>query len=155
MPRIYRKHLTAKRKWPTDPELRAAFAKKVNKQNNDRQYQELRDEIFGAYGRQCICCGETEPAFFCIDHISGGGRQERIRAGFGVRLWRLLKKGGFPPGYQVLCANCNQARRGGKKCPHQIKNFLGAAETREQLFRDLANVDRADENIIAEGKGKY
>jgi len=90
MARTYRKHVTSKRQWPQDPLARAAFAKVVNKENNDRQYRELREAIFNAYGTSCACCGETEPAFLCIDHITGGGRQERLQAGLGVRLWRLL-----------------------------------------------------------------
>lgn len=43
-----------------------------------------------------------------IDHIDGGGNQHRSGEkchGSGVFSW--LKKNGYPPGFRVLCHNCN------------------------------------------------
>ena len=39
-----------------------------------------------------------------------------------VPIYRYLKIRGFPPGYQVLCHNCNQAKGFYGKCPHQTKS---------------------------------
>ncbi len=153
--RRYRKHRTTKRQWPTEPAARKLFRKSINKENNDRQYRELRDAIFDAYGRKCVCCHETEPAFLCIDHISGGGRQERISAGLGVRLWRLLQKKGFPSGYQTLCANCNQARRGGRDCPHQLAGTQRVPDKAGRLARESAKLDALEERAFAEGLVEY
>lgn len=43
-----------------------------------------------------------------IDHINGGGTQERIHKSYGKggSFYFWLIKQGFPEGYQVLCMNC-------------------------------------------------
>jgi hypothetical protein len=42
-----------------------------------------------------------------IDHINGGGRQERKKLKkVGVTFYHWLQKQGYPEGYQVLCMNC-------------------------------------------------
>jgi len=83
--------------------------------------QRLRTELIAAYGGKCACCGEAEPAFLQLDHVNGGGNKERLMSGGkGGGVLRRLRREGFPPGYQVLCANCNYAKAfnpGG--CPHQ------------------------------------
>ena len=66
----------------------------------------LRDEVFEAYGGpKCVHCGMTDLAVLQIDHIDGGGRQHLKE--IGEPLYRWLRRQGFPPGYQALCANCN------------------------------------------------
>lgn len=69
---------------------------------------------------KCACCGETEPKFLSIDHINGGGLQERMaNGGRGATGFYLsLKRRGYPEGYQVLCHNCNQAKGHYGACPH-------------------------------------
>ena len=46
-----------------------------------------------------------------IDHINNDGAKDRsqLHGGKrgGVRFYEILKKNGYPAGYQVLCANCN------------------------------------------------
>lgn len=83
--------------------------------------EKLKSEILQAYGGPiCVCCGEDEPLFLTLDHINGGGRQERLAA--KGKLWAKLRKLGFPPGYQVLCFNCNCGRaRNGGVCPHKCR----------------------------------
>lgn len=69
----------------------------------------------------CGCCGENIVAFLTVDHIEGGGRRHRARIGEGGRmLARWLVVNNFPPGYQVLCMNCNFAKRKGR-CPHEAQ----------------------------------
>ena len=87
--------------------------------------RKVKDETFAAYGGyRCACCDETDPVFLVIDHINGGGNQERrsigpkgTRGGAGEYWW--LRKQGFPAGYQVLCHNCNFAKTRGE-CPHAV-----------------------------------
>ena len=69
-------------------------------------YAQLRDEVLAAYGGpKCVCCGTTDLDVLQIDHIDGGGTQHLKEIGHNIYAW--LRKQGFPPGYQVLCANCN------------------------------------------------
>jgi len=103
-----------------------------------------RLEALQAYGGEhpkCSCpgCNESHIEFLCIDHINGGGKRhyaqlraeqkqtkEKIKPGMlpgGGALYRWLKKQGYPPGYRVLCYNCNTARSNGP-CPVHEANHI-------------------------------
>ena len=86
-----------------------------------RYAQRLRIAALTAYGGQCACCGEAEEVYLVIDHVAGGGAQHRRSIGSSIFAW--LKRQGYPPGFQVLCHNCNHAKRLGG-CP------VGAHERR-------------------------
>jgi len=79
----------------------------------------LKQSVIQAYGGQCACCGETELCFLCIDHIGGGGTKHRESTGKGHRFYEWLRRQGYPPGYQVLCYNCNAAKESPGGCPHK------------------------------------
>lgn len=101
--------------------IRAAEAAKT-KRNQDRR----RDEVFAAYGGyRCACCGETERMFLSIDHIHNDGNVERKSGAYrssGTAFYLWLCKHKFPPGYQVLCMNCQVGKhKNGGVCPHQRK----------------------------------
>ena len=75
---------------------------------------------------KCACCGEEGLVFLTIDHIHGNGSEERRArtkelgyAPSGNSLVYWLKKNDYPEGYQILCYNCNMAKRNNKQCPHQ------------------------------------
>jgi hypothetical protein len=71
----------------------------------------LKEEIFEHYGRACSCCGENDPRKLCIDHVDGGGRQHRESGLSGHHhIGKYLKANGWPPGYQILCWNCNSVK---------------------------------------------
>lgn len=94
-----------------------------------REYwQGLRLEVMDAYGgRRCACCGELEILFLSVDHINEDGAAHRRALGYpgngkggGSRTMQWLKQAGFPPGFQVLCFNCNHGKHvNGGTCPHQ------------------------------------
>ncbi len=82
----------------------------------------IKDEVFAAYGGyKCACCGETHKEFLQIDHVNNDGAEHRRKIGGSGRLYGWLKKHGFPQeGFQVLCLNCNWAKRLYGYCrPHQ------------------------------------
>ena len=92
--------------------------------------KQTRDQIryaaIDAYGGKCACpgCSETNKAFLCIDHIDGGGNKHRKSIGQS-NFFRWLRQNNYPPGFQVLCANCNQAKQWcGGVCPHEWPSRL-------------------------------
>lgn len=79
----------------------------------------LRSELFTAYGGKCQCCGETRWQLLCIDHINGGGNGHRRQLKeLGTTVFAWLRKNGYPPGYRVLCHNCNMSIAFWGSCPH-------------------------------------
>lgn len=89
-----------------------------------RDADKLRDDVFNAYGGyQCACCGESERMFLSIDHIYNDGKDMRRNGTHGrggTTFYRWIRMHRFPPGFQVLCMNCNTGKhRNGGVCPHQ------------------------------------
>lgn len=85
-----------------------------------KYYQATKQQVFEAYGGAiCKCCGEAIAEFLTLDHVKGDGSRDRKlgRRGFALFLW--IRRSGFPPGFQVLCFNCNCGRAiNGGICPH-------------------------------------
>lgn len=112
---------------------RLAYGKKWREDNPDkmRLYRKnhkikLRAETFNAYGGAlCNCCGETGLPFLTLDHINGNGAEERkaTNSRGGYAFYALLRTKGFPPGYQVLCFNCNMGRYINGVCPHTVSEL--------------------------------
>ncbi len=95
----------------------------IRRYNNNRN-QERKALLVAHYSNnanKCACCGESEVRFLTIDHIDGNGSEHRKSSGCGTGsvFYNWLLREGMPEGYQVLCYNCNLARRHGK-CPHQL-----------------------------------
>lgn len=94
----------------------------IRLEKNARWRAALKREVFEAYGGfSCSCCGEKERKFLCLDHVKNDGAKHRKKIGEGGdRILRWLKKNGFPKGFQVICANCNQGKHlNGGVCPHR------------------------------------
>lgn len=116
------------------------YVREWRKKNRDkfkatqkRAYEKVRLEALQHYSKKeipdCACCGENEILFLHIDHINGNGAEHRrllekelgyYPGGNGLPYW--LKKNNYPEGFQILCANCNLAKRVSNICPHQIIN---------------------------------
>ena len=77
---------------------------------------------FRAYGgAECVCCHEATIEFLSIDHVNGGGTKHRLSIksnGRGNQFYSWLKQHGYPPGFRVLCMNCNFALGHFGYCPH-------------------------------------
>jgi len=92
------------------------------RQRNVTYEAALKMSAFNAYGgAKCACCGETLIEGLTIDHVGGDGAKERKEQNNkgGRVFYRWLKKNGYPPGYQVLCATCNLAKGTDDHCPHE------------------------------------
>ena len=85
---------------------------------------------YSNYDIKCNCCGERQMEFLSIDHVNNDGAEHRRTAknshghltGNHIIYW--LIQNNYPPGFQILCMNCNHAK--GKDpehlCPHQKEN---------------------------------
>lgn len=71
----------------------------------------LRERLIAHYSggtNRCAICGEERIGALDLDHLDGGGNQERHRlGGTNAKLYSHLVRENFPPGYQVLCRNDN------------------------------------------------
>lgn len=82
-------------------------------------------QTFNAYGGPiCNCCGETNMECLTIDHLDNKGGQHRKELN-GTPIYRWLVQNNFPPGYQVLCMNCNFTKRFYGMCWHKVDKSTG------------------------------
>jgi hypothetical protein len=88
-------------------------------------YYRLQAEAVEAYGGfVCNWCGIDEPFVLTIDHVNNDGNEHRKQIGSigGHKFYKWLKDNGYPPGFQVLCMNCNHAKyRNGGTIPESLK----------------------------------
>lgn len=74
----------------------------------------LREQILDILGRKCVRCGfDADSRALQIDHVNGGGSQQRKKLVFGTPYYRhILESVQANRGeYQILCANCNVIKR--------------------------------------------
>ena len=84
--------------------------KLCDKERGKTRRDALRLGILRHYGGPeptCALCPESRIEVLDLDHINGGGRQERKRYKTNQGLYKALKDSGYPPGYRVLCRNDN------------------------------------------------
>ena len=85
---------------------------------------EYKKKVLEAYGDRCACCAETSPIFLTVDHINNDGASHRRELSgsrkSGTWFYKWLMNNNFPSGFQILCWNCNWAKRFGE-CPHKNK----------------------------------
>lgn len=85
-----------------------------------RLHKDNRAMVIERLGGKCECCGESEIAFLEVDHINDDGKEQRIKHPGQTTIYWWLAKHNFPPGFRLLCSNCNRGRwRNGGTCPHQ------------------------------------
>jgi hypothetical protein len=98
-----------------DPEARKARRRapsfKRKKQTRSKRTREkFRQVILEAYGSRCACCGTDYQHHLTIDHVNGGGRAHREQFG-STGFLRDIIASEFSNDYQILCHNCNFAKR--------------------------------------------
>lgn len=90
----------------------------------DRELR-IKTEAIQLYGGRCNCCGESEIAFLSLDHIKPVGNVKMRKA--GGSFYTFHRNGmARDPNIQVLCYNCNFAKRNGPCCPHLLDALLSA-----------------------------
>jgi len=91
---------------------------RFNHESSDR----LKLEIFDHYGgRFCKCCKVDLIEFLSVHHANGDGARHRREVLQGKRLYQWLRRNKFPPGFEVMCMNCNFALGHFGYCPHAGK----------------------------------
>ena len=117
-------HQRAERLASMSPEELAVWRMQLNS-GNKRRYEAVKDQVYRGYGGYvCVCCGETERTFLSIDHMNNDGAAHKRELGLtnGEQMFRWLIRNKFPPGFQVLCMNCQWGKRlNGGICPHQVR----------------------------------
>lgn len=68
--------------------------------------RKLRLEVLTALGGHCVNCGQTYEGFLTIDHINNDGAAHRKTVPSN-NLYYWLRRNNYPPGFQLLCWNCN------------------------------------------------
>jgi hypothetical protein len=89
-------------------------------------HRRLKAAAIEFYGKVCVCCGESNYEFLCIDHINGGGNKHRKQLGCSRNFFSWLRKNGYPEGFRTLCHNCNQSFGYNGYCPHQRMSPTGS-----------------------------
>lgn len=77
----------------------------------------IRQRVFE--GKWCRCCGECNPIFLTLDHITPAGNKLARRRSTTSALYDYVGRYGIPKGIQVLCYNCNCAKKTRDHCPHE------------------------------------
>jgi hypothetical protein len=82
-----------------------------------RKYKtKLKVKVFAQYGNACNGCGSTVQEILELNHLNGGGCQERKRIGRnGYGIYRNALK--EPSKYNLLCRICNAL--------HYVSDILG------------------------------
>ena len=83
------------------------FREQENKRNKDIRNKE-RIKVIEHYsnGKNCCSiCGINDMDVLTVDHVNGGGNQERKNTTHHT--CRYLIRSGYPKGYRILCMNCN------------------------------------------------
>ena len=119
------------------PELQARY--------NERARTKLRRLVFEHYGLVCAACGESDFGVLTIDHVNNDGAEHRRRVFGNPRnggrppsghwLYWWLKRNNYPPGFQVLCQNCNFAK-------HKNGGVIPSHRFRESSVPYVAEADR-------------
>ena len=92
------------------------------------RYRNMLAEAMHCLGSKCACpgCDESEQAFLTIDHIHG-----RAKGSGHSALWGAKASGWDKTKFQILCYNCNCAKKDRGFCPvHQTRPGLTNGHTR-------------------------
>ena len=71
----------------------------------------IRAEIVQLLGGQCVRCKFSDERALAIDHVGGGGTDERKRLGGSYLPTVLRRVQAGERAYQLLCCNCNEIKK--------------------------------------------
>lgn len=88
------------------------FYNKRNSELKIKRYSEMRLKCINILGKECVACGSKDYYVFQIDHINGGGSQDKTykyRYDFHSKV--IKDPSWAKKHYQILCANCNYLKQ--------------------------------------------
>jgi len=98
------------------------------KDGRENYDQDIKRSAMEHYGQgKCACCKNDFLPHLTLDHVNNDGKAHRASLrGWergGICLYKKLKREGYPnnPPLQVLCFNCNMAKKYYGVCPCQVK----------------------------------
>ena len=113
-----------------NPEKEIARGKRYRATHGPEMKQRILDltiEVYSHYSKvisnsdvpvcACIGCGIKNIEFLELDHINGRKSMNHGPSLKAEKLCRRLRRDGYPPGIQILCSNCNHAKRDNEFCP--------------------------------------
>ena len=83
--------------------------KQQRKQRWKARNRRRRREALMLLGGRCQRCGIEDERVLQIDHLNGGGRQERGTYYNPTKLWKDVTEHGIEK-FQLLCANCHSIK---------------------------------------------
>jgi len=98
-----------------------AYCRPCHREYCKQQQRKRRVVVLEHYGGnppRCACCGEAHIEFLQIEHLKGAGHVHREELGTEM-VTQWIVRHGFPPWFEILCANCNTARAYYGHCPHE------------------------------------
>jgi len=100
------------------------ISREVNSARSRRYRDGLKLKVLTYYSDEDLKCKKCEIDVYSIltlDHINNDGAEHKRRLAKNGKassesVYRDLVKNGFPPGYQVLCFNCNYHKEFMRRC---------------------------------------
>lgn len=92
------------------------------KDKSDRLLK-LRHEVMDFLGGECNCCKIKDYNYLSIDHVDGGGIEDRNKYNKWSKYLKSIldiPKEEVGKKYQILCYNCNCTKGFYGKCPHNF-----------------------------------
>lgn len=74
---------------------------------NKRKRVEFKAEFVRIYGGKCERCGIADERVLTIEHVNGGGREERRHLSPFIVMRRAARSNQRDNKYALLCFNCN------------------------------------------------
>lgn len=110
----------------------------MNKNTNARKYYliyKIKSLIFiSGLAPKCSCCGYSDIRFLTIDHIEPQ-RSTKNERDLGQNLYHKIACGKKNlNGLQILCFNCNCAKKANADCPHK-----DTANDHLKIYQEITN----------------
>ena len=97
-----------------------SYCKRCKNELSVADGKRIRESVIKLLGGCCACCNESRREFLAIDHVNGGGSQERKALSVKTLCRRLLKGTYSRTKVRILCHNCNVSLGIYGYCPHKL-----------------------------------